>query len=226
MNADKASGNSRLVLVRHGETAGNSSIRYYGRTDVPLSDLGRRQMLAVRSVLTQCLDHGRDAAGLGPIFASPLSRACEGAIIIAGVAPILIGEFAEIDFGAFEGLTADEIQQRYPRDYAHWTGHRLDSGYAYPNGESRAAFTDRVERGIVRMLALINEAHGDSGGNAIVVAHRGVIRAITKRLANVTPVIELASIHSLIHGSWQTPWHPEFLDATGHLMDIEQSRSQ
>jgi broad specificity phosphatase PhoE len=41
----------RLVLVRHGETVGHSSIRYYGRTDVALSDLGRRQMRAAREWL-------------------------------------------------------------------------------------------------------------------------------------------------------------------------------
>ncbi|MGA2411387.1 MAG: histidine phosphatase family protein, partial [Candidatus Binataceae bacterium] len=42
-----APGSTRLVLVRHGETVGNSNIRYYGRTDIGLSDLGRNQMRAV-----------------------------------------------------------------------------------------------------------------------------------------------------------------------------------
>ena len=111
---------------------------------------------------------------------------------------ILIEEFVEIDFGAFEGLTADEIRERYPADYAHWKRHRLDPDYAYPQGESRAAFLDRVHRGVARMLTIIDPAHHDRGGNAIVVAHRGVIRAITERLAEVAPIMELASIHSLV----------------------------
>lgn len=217
MNTGEALGRSRLVIVRHGETAGNSSIRYYGRTDVALSDLGRRQMAATRAALAQRFGRRLDAARFDPIFASPLSRACESSIIITAVPAILIDEFVEIDFGSFEGLTADEIRERYPEDFAEWTLHRLDPDYAYPQGESRAAFLERIHRGVARMLNLIDQAHGDCGGNAIVVAHRGVIRAIAQRLAGVSPVIELASIHSLIRDLGQTDWRPEFLDAIDHL---------
>jgi broad specificity phosphatase PhoE len=217
MGAAAPLGSSRLVIVRHGETVGNSSIRYYGRSDVALSDLGRRQMLATRAALAQRFGSGLDMACLYPIFypilASPLSRARDSAAIITGESPILIDEFVEIDFGALEGLTADEISERYPEDFARWTLHRLDPDYVYPEGESRAAFLERVHRGVTRMLALIDQAHGGHGGNAIVVAHRGVIRVITQRLANVSPVSELASIQSLIRDDVQNSWRPEFLDA-------------
>jgi len=221
MSAADHLGRSRLLLVRHGETTGNSSIRYYGRTDVGLSDLGRRQMQATRTALAQGFGHGKDVARFDPVFASPLSRAREGAMIIASIEPILIDEFVEIDFGLFEGLTADEIRDRHPDDFAHWNNHRLDSDYAYPHGESRTAFLERVHRGAARMLALIDDAHRDRGGTAIVIAHRGVVRAITQRLANVSPVIELASMQSLIRESAETPWRPEFLDDTFHLADVE-----
>jgi broad specificity phosphatase PhoE len=222
-SAEPASGFSRLVLVRHGETVGNSSIRYYGRSNIVLSDQGRRQMVATRDALAQRFGLTRDAARFDPIFASPLSRAREGATIITGASPILIDEFVETDFGAFEGLTADEIRDRYPEDFVHWTRHRLDPDYAYPEGESRAAFLERVHRGVTRMLNLVDEAHGDRGGNAIVVAHRGVIRAITQRLVNVSPVIELGSIHCLIRDSVRTDWRDEFLDYTQHVSDINRS---
>jgi broad specificity phosphatase PhoE len=216
-----APGSSRLVIVRHGETVGNSSIRYYGRTDVPLSELGRRQMHATRAALARRFGQSLDITRFDPIFASPLSRAHDSATIITGESPILIEEFVEIDFGAFEGLIADEICERHPADFARWTLHRLDPDYAYPQGESRAAFLERVDRGVTRMLALIDQVHSDRCGNAIVVAHRGVIRAITQRLANVSPVIELASIQSLIRDSAQSPWRPELLDATQHLAGIK-----
>jgi broad specificity phosphatase PhoE len=221
IHADQASGCSRLVLVRHGETAGNSSIRYYGRTDVILSDLGRRQMLATRAAIARRFGRGFDAASFDAVFASPLSRAREGAGIITGVLPILIDEFVEIDFGALEGLTAEEIRDRFPNGYNHWAFHRLDPDYAYPNGESRVAFLERVHRGVARILTLIDEAHGDRRGNAIVVAHRGVIRAIIQHLANVSPVIELASIHSLIRDSAESAWRVECLDDTQHLGAID-----
>ncbi|MGH7863814.1 MAG: histidine phosphatase family protein, partial [Candidatus Binataceae bacterium] len=93
---------SKLVLVRHGETVGESSIRYHGRTDVPLSDLGRRQMRAVRAALA-----GVSApSGYARVFTTPLSRARESAQIVAGHDRVVaIEQFREVDFGLFEGLT-------------------------------------------------------------------------------------------------------------------------
>src|SRR5947209_18699476 len=98
---------SRLVLVRHGETVGNSSIRYYGRTDIELAELGRAQMRAAARALSEQFR----CAQFGQVFASPLCRAHESARIIAGDAAevIAIEEFREVDFGNFEGLTAGEI---------------------------------------------------------------------------------------------------------------------
>lgn len=207
---------TRLILVRHGETIGNSRIRYYGRTDVALSDLGRDQMHAVREALRDRFG----ALGFNPVFASPLSRAREGAVIITGSRPRVIDEFAEVDFGIFEGLTADEIRDRYPADFARWNRNRLNPAFTYPGGESRTAFIDRVNRGIERMLALLGAAHQAAGGNALVVGHRGVIRTITQRLAQVEPAIELASIHSLIRLLPDGGWRVELLDETAHLPKI------
>ena len=69
-----------LALVRHGETVGNSSVRYHGRTDVELSDLGRAAD-ACRSALAE---YSSERFPARPIVASPLRRAAEGASIIAG----------------------------------------------------------------------------------------------------------------------------------------------
>lgn len=193
-----------LVLVRHGETTGQSSIRYYGRTDVALSDLGRAQMAAVGRALRHI--------GFARVFTTPLRRAAEGARIICGdggPAAIVLEEFVEVDFGRFEGLTAEEIAVRMPQEYAAWRQDRLEDGYRYPGGESRTAFNARVAAGVERMLALWREESGVDGP-ALLVAHRGVIRAATKLLAGVEPLIELGSIHilQLANGSW----HPLALD--------------
>ncbi len=149
-------GSTRLVLVRHGETTGKSSIRYFGRTDVELSELGRAQMRAAASWLAA----RTGVTSFAPVFASPLKRASEGARIIAGAmsATVTIDEFVEVDFGLFEGLTADEIRARHPIEFARWNDNRLADGYAYPGGESRAAFTARVEPGVERMLAVLDGA--------------------------------------------------------------------
>jgi broad specificity phosphatase PhoE len=216
-------GPMRLVLVRHGETVGHSSIRYYGRTDVALSDLGRRQMRAAREWLT-----ARDGArGFAPVFTSPLVRAAEGARIIAGkdAAAVALEEFVEVDFGLFEGLTAEEIAERYPEEFARWNSDRLAADFVYPEGESRAAFVARVARGIARMLALWHEARGagNPGLNGLLVAHRGVIRAAVRQLTGVfEPHIDLGSIHILEQEPGDADlrvarWRPVALDLTGHL---------
>jgi broad specificity phosphatase PhoE len=209
---------ARLVLVRHGETIGNSSIRYYGRTDVALSELGHNQMRAVRAALHDRFGSPR----FDLVFASPLTRAREGAAIIAGSTPIIIDEFAEVNFGEFEGLVADEIRDRYPEDFARWNRNRLDPAYAYPGGESRAGFTARVNQGIERMLTFLSAVPQAAAINALVVAHRGVIRTIMQRLAQVEPMIELASIQSLIRTSASGDWRVELLDETAHLASIRE----
>ena len=202
----------RLILVRHGETVGNSSIRYYGRTDLALSDLGRAQMCAAVGWLQTKFGCNY----FEPVFTSPLARATESVRLIAGssVTPVQIAEFVEVDFGLFEGLTAQEISERYPDEFQQWNRDRLALDYTYPGGESRTAFTGRVNRGIDRMLALLNDL--PQKRDALLVAHRGVIRTITQRLAGVAPQIEIGSIQLLRMNS-VGEWQIEILDLTEHL---------
>ncbi len=203
---------ARLFLVRHGETAGHSSIRYYGRTDVALSDEGRAQMRAARDELAARLGAER----FDHVFASPLIRAFEGARLIARdhAAIRALDEFVEVDFGLFEGLTADEIRERYPDEFARWNADRLAPTFTAPGGESRAAFAARVERGVDRMLELWRADDALPPGRALVVAHRGVIRAIVRRLAGAEPHVELGSIQVLEHAGG---WRVRELDYVAHL---------
>lgn len=214
----------RLILVRHGETVGNSSIRYFGRTDVALSAEGRLQMGAC----ARWLRNRFGSFGFAPVFSSPLRRACEGARIIAGDDMTLteIADFAEVDFGLFEGLTAEEIYARHPAEFLLWDRDRLAPDYIYPKGESRAAFSARVSRGTDLMLAAIDaddsRAHSASVASAryaLLVAHRGVIRAIAGRLAGIAPSIELGSIQILARENGE--WLPEAIDVTDHLRRLE-----
>jgi broad specificity phosphatase PhoE len=216
----------RLVLVRHGETVGNSSIRYHGRTDVALSDLGRRQMRAARQWLA-----ARDGArGFAPVFTSPLVRAAESARIIAGddTAAFVIEDFVEVDFGLFEGLTAEEIAERYPAEFRRWNSDRLADDFVYPEGESRVAFAARVTRGTAQMLALWHDDRcgGRAGASALLVAHRGVIRAVVRQMTGVfEPHIDLASIHILEQEPGGADlrvarWRPVALDLTAHLSGL------
>jgi broad specificity phosphatase PhoE len=139
----------RIILVRHGETVGQSSIRYYGATDVPLSDLGREQ---VRRARERIVDEAFEV-----VWASSLSRAAESARILAPDRPIQIeADFREVDFGRWEGLTREEIAALDPELFAIW---------------QRDDFRARIARGLERLRA--------SGvGSALVVAHKGVVRTL------------------------------------------------
>jgi broad specificity phosphatase PhoE len=209
-------------MVRHGETEGQSSIRYYGRTDLALSGLGRTQMVAARDALRRRQGAPDLTKAIAKVFASPLRRALEGARLIAGEdAPIVtIDEFIEVDFGLFEGLTADEIRARYPDEFERWNRDRLAPDYTYPGGESRSAFTARVGRGVDRMLELWESTRDAQSGCALLVAHRGVIRAIARRLASAEPVIDLGSITIL---SRRDSWQADILDAVDHLAGMPSS---
>ncbi len=178
----------RIVMIRHGETVGNSSVRFHGSNDVPLSDEGRAQLRrAARALRTEYFDL---------IFASPLRRSWEGATIVGGGAPVrLESDFREIHFGRWEGLTAEEIKASDPVLHEDWVAKA--EGFEYPGGERRGDFLPRVHRGLDRML--------ESGASAaLLVVHKGIIRTIAEKLLGL-PLDdgqpELGGIVSLTRGA-------------------------
>lgn len=160
----------RIILVRHGETAGQSSIRYYGVTDVPLSEEGRDQVRAARDRI-----RGETFDG---VWASTLCRSWESARIVAPGHPVhLESDFREIDFGDWEGLTAEEIARVDPPGYAQWQAEGLE--FTFPGGESRAALRKRVGRGLARIR--------ETGVASVLVAvHKGVVRALLEQVTGFT----------------------------------------
>jgi broad specificity phosphatase PhoE len=156
----------RIVMIRHGETVGNSSVRFHGSGDLALSDAGREQL---RQTARRLRGENFDV-----VVASPLRRSWEGAAIVAGGAPIrLEAGFREIHFGRWEGMTAEEIQASDPVLYRDWQAKA--EGFEFPGGESRAVFRARVEDGLDRLL--------QSGATAaLLVVHKGIIRTIAEKL--------------------------------------------
>jgi broad specificity phosphatase PhoE len=196
----------RLTLVRHGETEGQSSIRYHGRTDVRLSALGRTQMRRVRVAL--------DAARFARVYASTLSRAVEAATIVGGATTIeRVAGFDEIDFGEWEGLTAEEIAARDPEPYAGWMLDKAE--FAYPGGESTRDFRARVVRALHELLTTAPD------GDLLLVVHKGVIRAVLTELLQPDDsprhrlTVPLASIHVICRDNGR--WRAAGLDRTDHL---------
>ena len=177
----------RIVMVRHGETERQSSVRFHGSADVRLNDEGRAQLReAARQMKTEFFDL---------VAASPLRRSWEGARIVSGGAPIrLYPEFREVHFGHWEGLTAEEIEQSNPALYRDWQAGAVN--FEYPGGELREAFRSRVARGLEALLA-------SGATSALVVSHKGVIRTIGERLldAPLSEGPELGGVVSVSRGT-------------------------
>src|SRR5207253_901529 len=109
-----------ICLARHGETEWNRIGRWQGATDIPLSDVGRAQA----RLLAERLRDRRIAR----VHASELSRARETAEIVAahlGVpAPTTDRRLGERGYGAFEGLTRVECEERHPAAWARYLADR------------------------------------------------------------------------------------------------------
>ena len=104
------------------------------------------------------------------IWASTRCRSWESARILAPGRPIhLEFDFREIDFGDWEGLTAEEIESLDPERYALWQERSFE--FAFPGGETREAFRLRVARGLARLRATGVES-------ALVTVHKGVVRTL------------------------------------------------
>jgi broad specificity phosphatase PhoE len=198
---------TRITLVRHGETTGQSSIRYFGATDVPLNEHGEAQMRRVGSALAR--DH------YDRVFTSELQRSRRAAALIRAAGPpaIAVASFNEIDFGRWEGWTREEIAARDPDSFARWQ--QDGESFTYPGGESRRQLAHRVLRGLDEILAT------HPPGAWLMVLHRGVIAAILTHLLELSAeqrsglAIELGSIHHVARRGDR--WDAEAFDIVAHL---------
>jgi broad specificity phosphatase PhoE len=154
-----------IHLIRHEEPELRG--RFIGRTDPPLTVAGQQSAVA-------------KLAGLefAAIYVSPLRRARQTAAAIGGVVePVVVPEFAEIDFGRWEGLTWQEIQERWPdtacRKVEDWLG------VTAPGGETWIDFCARIDRALETVLA--------GPTPAAIVAHMVVNAALAARLLGSNP---------------------------------------
>ena len=157
------------MLVRHGQSTWNQEHRIQGQLDPPLSEHGRQQAALLGARLV-----GRRFAGF---YASDLRRAFETAEIIGAaiqVSPTPLPSLREIFLGEWEGLTTEEIAQRYTEAWAAWV--KEPHWDLVPGGEGEAAFEDRVAAAIQDLTGL--HPHGD----VLVVTHGGVIQVALHRI--------------------------------------------
>lgn len=155
---------TRLLLIRHAQSEWNASGRWQGQADPPLNETGREQARQLAAYLVRRQETPVAA------YASPLQRTAETARIVCApfnLAPVLDDRLKEYDIGAFQGLTAEEVQARYS---SVWEDLQTRINWVpIPEAESRGAFCDRT-------LAALAEVHARHQGQAvIVVTHGGVL---------------------------------------------------
>ncbi len=162
----------QILLVRHGDTKLNSTERYWGRSDVELSDAGIKQAEELRARLA-----GED---IDAAYSSDLKRALVTAkTIVSGrrLEVTICDELREVDFGQLEGLKFDEVNHLYPEVAKMWAERSPE--LKYPGGESLREFTRRVGRFLGRL-----EEH-DAGETILIVAHSGVLRTLICQLLGI-----------------------------------------
>lgn len=177
---------SKIVLVRHGQTDWNLNRRIQGSTDIPLNDTGRAEALDAAAALQ---DQSWDA-----IVSSPLSRAQQTAAIIAqelGLdAPLLLDTIVERRYGDAEGLTGEQVLERYS-DRA-----------VIPGQETRSEVSARVSTALIGLAA----EYPDKA--LIVVTHGGVIGSMLRHVTGGAlpfpgEVIANGSVHEFMYRDGQ-----------------------
>lgn len=182
MSDETASDPTRIIAMRHGETAWNVDTRLQGQLDVPLNDHGREQARRAAHALAH------DAPDA--IYSSDLSRALE----TAQAAATVLGHSITTDtglrercFGIWEGHTYAEVEQRWPEESEQW---RLrNPAFGPDQGETLQGFSDRVVATVTRLAAR------HPGQTVLLVAHGGVLdclyRAASRMALNAPRTWEL-----------------------------------
>lgn len=165
---------TRMLLLRHGQTALSVERRYSGRGNPPLTEFGRAQAQAAA-------DRIAAKGAIAAVVSSPLGRARETAEAAARALglPVTVHDgLTETDFGKWEGLTFAEASQRDPDLHGRWLS---DTAVHPPEGES----FDEVRARIETVRDDLTAAYG--GSNILVVTHVTPIKTLLQLALDVGP---------------------------------------
>ncbi|MFM7000904.1 MAG: histidine phosphatase family protein [Limnohabitans sp.] len=155
---------TRILAIRHGETAWNVDTRIQGHLDIPLNEVGLRQAQHLAQTLAQ-----RDT--IDAVYASDLSRAHTTASAIAqamGQSVTAHTGLRERHFGQFQGRTFAEIEVELPEHALHWR--KRNPEWTPPgNGESLLMLRERILKTVDELAAR------HTGQQIVMVAHGGVM---------------------------------------------------
>jgi alpha-ribazole phosphatase len=186
-----------IYLLRHGTVVNAETGRFIGHLDVPLSELGERQIAAQAARLA--------SLALGAVYASDLVRARRSGEIVGApheLAPAVVPALREMAMGRWDGLTAAEIQRREPERFADWMS-RVGE-FPFPEGES---VSDLEARAWPALESIVGKHRGEA---VAVVAHGGTNRTLLCRALGLprSRLLSLGQDYGALtvlerrHGAW------------------------
>jgi probable phosphoglycerate mutase len=151
-----------LILVRHGEATGNAQRLLLGRTDSPLTEVGRVQAAAVGARL------GR----VHRLISSPLRRALDSAEALSLDVPITVDDrWVEVDYGDHEGTAVGDLPAEV------WRRWRADPNFRPPGGETLTEVGQRVRQACEELMDEEGKGARAADGDVVVVSHVSPIKA-------------------------------------------------
>jgi phosphoserine phosphatase len=192
-------------FVRHGETDLNREFRCQGRQDISLNGTGREQIADTAKKLKD--------VHIDAIYSSPLRRAMESAEIIAKVKKLpvkMLDWLVEIDYGALEGMNAQESGERFPGFLYRFQA--KPEAVIFPGGESVGGVAERLCIGLAKIIS-------EESGTILLVTHQ-IIGGIAKSILENRPISTLWQ-DKLVNGDFFrfdiTPEHIRSLQKFGRM---------
>lgn len=155
---------TKVFLVRHGETEWNRLGKFQGCKDINLSEEGIVQAQYLSKKFNDNFDY---------IYTSPLKRAVQTAEIITAnkkIKPIIMNELREINFGEWEGLTINEISNKFPKEFNDWRNDKVEAPMCGGDLSLKNA-SRRAKNAITKIV----DKHKEK--KILIVAHGGIIKA-------------------------------------------------
>ena len=163
-----------FLLIRHGQSMANATGRFAGHSDLPLSELGRKQAEACAEALR--------GVHIDAVYASDLSRAfvtADAHARLRGLVTVPCKGLRETYCGDCEGLCVTEVRERYPDLFPGKWNDEFPA-FRFPAGESMPEAALRFE-GALREIA-----QGECGKTVLIGAHAAVIRAFYARISHLS----------------------------------------
>lgn len=167
---------TRIILIRHGETKANLEKKYIGTTESRLTARGKKQAKSLIKRMSK--------EGVGKVFSSSSMRATNFAKIIFSNSNIeILPELREMNFGVFEGLTHAEILKKYPALYGRWL--KNPASCRISKAEVFREFKMRIFKAFEKIIRV------NRGGTTAVITHAGPIRLILGKILKRKSIWEI-----------------------------------